>query len=513
MSKADSLIRMKNDISTPPSQYFWHNTIWREWRNSHHPAYAEFLYDLVADEPLGRGAIRQFILFNLCRGGLLGLLLALLVSLFLHTSWQAILIIVLLGSAFFGIIPRLTASRMTWRSTLGWIWLISPYAFKRMRTVSYILFIWMAVGTLLSAVLPPGKTIWVIVGWSLCIPVLGIMIDVSKKQVSFPELNLLGAVMVFAYMFANIMITLSEGVNAIALTLGLMIIIFITLFQTDLHYGLNAEDLYSWRGWHIWWRKRPFPDELRAVIKQAALTPSADLKPWHKLLTYMQRAPKQPTNELVYRLSIDRWSDQFIARYGLEYIGGKAVEPLQRFAEAQTNQAVRRAALTVMNYIEEETSARLANVVDRLWCTDCLVKCTRHRVRLSFVDTLSFYGCRACYQSETFHYLDRVEIVLDRDRKNEQIEAHNYLYVNWFERDSLFDFDRVRIIHATDEEVERFAVQVGNDTNPVRQARYRQMRCRVEPDCLLSENTLRILRNTFGRVAVGSGEHAKSGIN
>jgi hypothetical protein len=67
-------------------------------------------------------------------------------------------------------------------------------------------------------------------------------------------------------------------------------------------------------------------------------------------------------------------------------------------------------------------------------------------------------------------------------------------------RQQLFDFDRVEIIQATDEEVERFAMQVGNDTDPVRQPRYAQMHCLIAPDCRLSENSLRILRNFFGEV-------------
>ena len=58
----------------------------------------------------------------------------------------------------------------------------------------------------------------------------------------------------------------------------------------------------------------------------------------------------------------------------------------------------------------------------------------------------------------------------------------------------------MEIIQATDEEVERFAVQVGNDTDPYREPRYEQMQCSVDPKCQLSENTLRILESIFGPV-------------
>ena len=43
-------------------------------------------------------------------------------------------------------------------------------------------------------------------------------------------------------------------------------------------------------------------------------------------------------------------------------------------------------------------------------------------------------------------------------------------------------------------------MQVGNDTDPVRQPRYGEMLCLIAPDCRLSENSLRILRNFFGQV-------------
>jgi hypothetical protein len=64
----------------------------------------------------------------------------------------------------------------------------------------------------------------------------------------------------------------------------------------------------------------------------------------------------------------------------------------------------------------------------------------------------------------------------------------------------MFDFDEVEIVRATDQDVERFAIQVGNDTDPIRQPRYKQMQCIISPNCDLSVNTRRILERTFGTV-------------
>lgn len=75
--------------------------------------------------------------------------------------------------------------------------------------------------------------------------------------------------------------------------------------------------------------------------------------------------------------------------------------------------------------------------------------------------------------------------------------------VNWLRRQRVFDFDWVEIVNATDRDVESFVVQIGNDTDDWRQSRYPQMQCVISPQCVLSENTLQILKNTFGEVRVG----------
>jgi hypothetical protein len=45
-------------------------------------------------------------------------------------------------------------------------------------------------------------------------------------------------------------------------------------------------------------------------------------------------------------------------------------------------------------------------------------------------------------------------------------------------------------------------MQVNNDTDPVRRRRYKTMPCTVSAQSNLSENTLRILRRTFGEVVI-----------
>ena len=77
------------------------------------------------------------------------------------------------------------------------------------------------------------------------------------------------------------------------------------------------------------------------------------------------------------------------------------------------------------------------------------------------------------------------------------------LRINWLTHRSIFDFDRVELIRATDENIKRLAMRVGNDTDSFRRPRYKQMQSAIKPACQLSENTLRILQMTFGRVKQG----------
>ena len=91
--------------------------------------------------------------------------------------------------------------------------------------------------------------------------------------------------------------------------------------------------------------------------------------------------------------------------------------------------------------------------------------CGKNKVKLTRNQSISFYGCQVCYQSRKF-----------------------------MERPTQI------IVEATDEEVELFAVQVGNELNRNPRSQYKKMKCTVQPTCRLMENTLRILDKIFGGV-------------
>ncbi|MEM7345941.1 MAG: hypothetical protein AAF485_17010 [Chloroflexota bacterium] len=163
--------------------------------------------------------------------------------------------------------------------------------------------------------------------------------------------------------------------------------------------------------------------------------------------------------------------------------------------------------------------------ITHLICPNCLVRFAEIEVKPTRFKSIEMYGCRACGQNKTFEVFTG-EIICVLDTNNVQLRkgkarswtmhrrvsvshqkpirwSEDPVEINWFEQQRLFDFDKVHILRATDELVERFAMNIGNDTDAFRQANYPQIVCQINPANQLSENTLRILRKTFGEVISG----------
>jgi hypothetical protein len=181
---------------------------------------------------------------------------------------------------------------------------------------------------------------------------------------------------------------------------------------------------------------------------------------------------------------------------------GGAVMPMLHPIALDKKHPARAVATQLMKEIAPTTEHLASAEETLLLCPDCLVRSAAHKLDLGGLTNVGYYGCRQCHQSKNFLTIKTVVAVLDHQTEPEPVQQGQTLTVHWLSQPSLFDFDTIKIIDATDEEVERFAVQVGNDTDPVRQLRYKQIRCIISPDCKLSENTLRILRRMFGQVEI-----------
>jgi hypothetical protein len=155
----------------------------------------------------------------------------------------------------------------------------------------------------------------------------------------------------------------------------------------------------------------------------------------------------------------------------------------------------------LLHHIAKESQNRLGERSRPSLCPTCFRRCISQELKLSLTDRLSYYGCRACGQNLEFLEVEkRVVALLDTQMSQNYLLREGVLFVNWLLHRQSFDFDEVYIRRATDEDVERFASQAGNDTDPLQQPRYSPMRCLIWPEAELSENSLKILQHTFGRV-------------
>jgi len=158
----------------------------------------------------------------------------------------------------------------------------------------------------------------------------------------------------------------------------------------------------------------------------------------------------------------------------------------------------------IIKSICAENQLRFKSKKSLLWgslllCKHCLVFYFSHKVNSPIVqsDIAYYFGCRQCRQSREF-YEGRSIAVLDERMSEEVSLRHDEILVNWLALGKPFDFHEVRIIEASEIDVEKFVIRIGNDLDEFRQARHKQqIPCIISPGCKLTENALRILKHTF----------------
>lgn len=252
-------------------------------------------------------------------------------------------------------------------------------------------------------------------------------------------------------------------------------------------------------------RRRPYAAEVEAALRTACDAHGGIRFYWQRRLDRLDKAKKKstPVSKLVANLQDNHWFERFLSRHILLYRGGEAIESLLELCRIGSSEEQSLAVWLILS-ICKETEERLAKEADNLLCSHCVTRCIPLEIELPQEGKVEYYGCRICHQSIDFQMWPEqgVVAVLDRRTRKEKIKAKDQIRVNWLTWRKLFDFDCVEVIEATDEDVERFAVQVGNDTNERQDSRYEKMVCTVSSNCDLSENTMRVLGHTFGSVGV-----------
>lgn len=150
--------------------------------------------------------------------------------------------------------------------------------------------------------------------------------------------------------------------------------------------------------------------------------------------------------------------------------------------------------------IAAENRARFQAKASILFCTACFARGTTYNFALTDNTKIVYYGCRLCQQSHQMQDGERVVAVLDQRMSEAYRKVENDIHINWLQFKQPADINRIEIIEANDQDIERFVMMLGNDTDPLRRSRYQTMPCFIAANCAISPNSRRLLEKMFGQV-------------
>lgn len=509
--------------------------IWREWRNSQDQEYADHLFKLVGSTNLGWGNATILILITSLYGILVSFLFTLIIR-YNHQSEQQLLITFLLTVGFTaagGIAGIGMNQQITWEK---WLYMLTPRMKIDLLTVfvpacfiaglaglSPFLGALMGAGlgsltfllTFPSSRRREGVSVGIILGawFGGLLTAVGNIVAISPWSAFLASL-LIGCWLGIAWQSIVLGIIVGGGIIIVSLLLpDSDKYIYWTGIALGMGFGsaliailkdkITVSELYAYRFWYFWWRKQPAISQVETALQQTCQVLTATAQVWPQALHKLEQRKKQPDslrNQVVHLQSLD-WIERFSARHTLITMGDKAIDLLKEPATDESS-PLHQTAIWLLNGIKAETTYQFAGRFEHILCPSCLTQFAVRFIDLSWNQAFSYYGCRTCGQSREFlKYSASVVAILNSDNHDETYRKHDgALWVNWLVWRKLFDFDLVRIIQATDEEIERFVMQVGNDTDPYRESRYKTMHCLIRPECRLSENSQRILQHTFGHI-------------
>lgn len=252
------------------------------------------------------------------------------------------------------------------------------------------------------------------------------------------------------------------------------------------------------RPYCFWWRGRPGVTEVEDALTQF------QTGPWPALMKNLEerKAHPVPADLLARGLEHRAWRERFLARHVCFAVGTEVIPYLVPLVSGSDPAAVADARWLIRN-ICASARARVGEFYKNALCNRCFARFAAHTVRLPRARDETYYGCRICHQNREFLQWDGpVVAALDRRMSGRfTMRGHN-LCVNWFEAERAFDFDSVEITDATDTDIERFIIRLGNDANAPAPARLKRITCTVAQTDSLRPETLNLLKDTFGNVMV-----------
>ncbi len=175
-----------------------------------------------------------------------------------------------------------------------------------------------------------------------------------------------------------------------------------------------------------------------------------------------------------------------LARYGDIRSTSILVDQAKRCLVSESPSQIALGGMLAETIEELHPSQLLTN---RLFCRLDLTRFVEH----TFSET-QYIACRKCGNSVYATRIKHVVALLDQQAPAVHFDGE-IAYINPLNQNELFDFDSVSIDRATDEEVVRFCIQVGNDPDAYRAQR--KAFCTIEEHERFSTNTIGVVRKTF----------------
>jgi HEAT repeat protein len=147
-------------------------------------------------------------------------------------------------------------------------------------------------------------------------------------------------------------------------------------------------------------------------------------------------------------------------------------------------------------------ASALGAVAEQALCPECLTGLRPAKLGTRLDTQMDWFVCRTCGKlpERLFTNVRELVAVLDRGAHGDYSLSDGVLRLNWLERRSNCNFDRVDVVDAEEAQVEVFCQLAGSEMAALHAALPKRIPVAVAPGCTLSRNTLKNLRNTFGPI-------------
>jgi HEAT repeat protein len=173
---------------------------------------------------------------------------------------------------------------------------------------------------------------------------------------------------------------------------------------------------------------------------------------------------------------------------------------LEKLFEMEKNEKTPAAKTPIQNTIDQIilSNKSLEENVNQMRCSHCFSKFAGFIHKQSLFKKYTFYACSECKSSVGSYGLDEVIAVLDRQMEESAVREGGTLSVNWFSYERAFEFDELKILDASNDDIKEFLkIAVENCNLSAFKKKMKSIQVSFGPGLELSEETMNTLKKHF----------------